>query len=343
MDSIDPIDHSHPAFGVGNNPYLLEYLSHQVEKSSANNAERLEASVEATKMASNAPINPDKMRLSQDPVYLSSTLAYMLERARYYFQAGYLEDAKKNYQEYLSYQHFYGQGYEGVDQDYFQVLFEYSWLLDINNERKESERVLNEELLRQLEEITKASSKETPHRAEVRQFIQTLQELDEFPNNNRLREPVSTDILFKLVKKLVTHEEPELARAILGGVEVRNLLAVFRTERWLASLNHQLDPREGLQSSLLPIIYTRIGLPFAPVNPLAHDEDKRVFAKEYRPEILRTSEVFKVHSIDKDPDQDSEREKRRKKQTPPQQGASSIKQSASHASPFSQPPLAKGL
>lgn len=302
---MQPIDSNYPLYGVGNNAFLLEYLTHAPHK-----VAKPEAASQSTPVVEPTVPEINAEQMAQDPDYLNSTLNYVLDRARQYFASGMYDAAVSNYREYLSYQYRFASRTLGVTDQYFQALFEFAWLMNISEERKEAEKVMNEALLRNLDIVLKPRTDDTQELRLVRQFLTALQELDQLPSANNLRIPVSPDVLGKVVKKLVSQGFPELARDVVGHIEVRNLLSVFRAEELSQKLFTQAHPRTSPPPPLLPIVYTLRGLPFGPFNPLAHEEDKKVYSHEIETEILRTERIDHIFSVDKDPNQDDERERR---------------------------------
>lgn len=305
---MDPIDAALPLYGVGNNPFLLEFLSHQAAPlPPAPTA--LAPSIAETQSV----LLLDRPRLSMDPQYLADSLALILARAREYFLYGYYDAAIREYKEYLSLEHLYSKGYDGITGEYFQVLFEYSWLSDIHHREKETERILNESLLWMLEPILKEKPGTPPSQQVARQFLLTMQELGQLPSAQTFRSPVTDDSLMKVVKKLMSQGELPVAQLILGQVEVRNLLMVFRADLMARQLAAQ-DMRVGGPSVMLPIIYARIGLPYAPVNPMAHEADRDVFDHEIPEQSIFAPHIHWVEALDKDPNEENERQRRQQRQ-----------------------------
>lgn len=311
---MDPVESSYPLYGVGNNPFILEYLS----QLATHHEEALHEAQPGPEVRSapESALEIDQARLSVDGAYLASTLKTLLERARFYFNAAMYADALREYREYIYLEHLYATGYSGVTGEYFQVIFEYLWLLDLTDHRKEVERAFNQALLERVAPVLKPAAGDRLETRMIRQLIGALQELEQFPTYTRLQEPVPVEVLMKIAKKALSQGEGPLAQMILGFVEVRHLLGFFRTERLVQSISEQGSASGIRPSVMLPIIYARIGLPYAPLNPLAVEESKRILSKESARSIFHTEPVPPIAPIDKDPDEDEERERRGRKFPP---------------------------
>jgi hypothetical protein len=326
---MQPLDslHGQGLYGVGNNPFLLEFLAygtrHPLEPKAGGSTAASDNSQTSAGTASGSNTEPESMtplvvdipRLSMDPNYLVNTLGTLLQRARLYFLYGYYDASLKEYRDYLHFEHLYSQGYTGITADYFQVLFEFSWLASIHHREKESERILNESLLRLLDPLLHKEKEDTTPKLLVRQFIQAMQELGQLPSNAAPRVSVQNDTLMKLVKKLISQGEPETARLVLGHLEVRNLLMLFQADYLSRKLYAQTNPRSGGPPVTLPIIYTRIGLPYAPINPKAKEADHEENLRERHNEDHPHSSLFahgvdRVFALGKDPNEGDERERR---------------------------------
>jgi hypothetical protein len=322
MQALDSI-HGQGLYGVGNNPFLLEFLAygtqHPLETkegtNASENAQTQSSLLQSVQHESITPLVVDIPRFSMDPDYLVDTLGTLLQRARLYFLYGYYDAALREYKQYIHFEHLYSQGYNGITPDYFQVLFEFSWLASIHHREKESERILNESLLRLLDPLLHKEKEDTTPKLLVRQFIQAMQELGQLPSNAAPRVSVQDDTLMKLVKKLISQGEPQIARLVLGHLEVRNLLMLFQANYLSRKLYEQTNPRSGGPPITLPIIYTRIGLPYAPMNPKAKEvdaeENQRERQNEEHPErSLFAHGVDRVFALGKDPNEGEERERR---------------------------------
>ena len=194
-------------------------------------------------------------------------------------------------------------------------MFEFSWLASIHHREKESERILNESLLRLLDPLLHKEKEDTTPKLLVRQFIQAMQELGQLPSNAAPRVSVQDDTLMKLVKKLISQGEPQIARLVLGHLEVRNLLMLFQADYLSRKLYEQINPRSGGPPVTLPILYTRIGLPYAPINPKAKEVDAEEHQRERQNEEHPESSLFahgvdRVFALGKDPNEGEERERR---------------------------------
>jgi hypothetical protein len=218
------------------------------------------------------------------------------------------------------------------------VLFEYGWLSDLNHQRKETERMLNESLLKMLEPVLTPQPNQSQGRQLIRQFVEAFQELEQLPTPMRMRDPVPDEVLMKLVKKLMSQGEPEIARLVLGQLEVRNLLTVFRADYMARRIYEQVHPRGGPSVMLLPLLYTRIGLPYAPYNPLANEENQRVQTKIYEHEELQPEALSGMPPLSRDPNEEEERERRRKRQRYQKQGKGAVPP-LNRPSSFKLPPM----
>jgi hypothetical protein len=313
---MEPIDANQHVYGVGNNRFLLEYLARQPQQSAV---EESEPSPQAAPVEQTEQV--DQARLSKDPAYLASTLGYLLQRARYYFRRAQYTEANREYRQYLFYEHRYATGYMGVTPEFFQVVFEYMWLLELKNHRKEAERLFNEQLLRLMEPMLNPKVGMSRDMDRIRQFVQTLQAMDQFPARDNLMAQVTNEALTKLAKYAISHGERSLAQSILSMVEVRYLMGVFRTERMIQTLTRETGSGRQGPSSMLPIIYSRIGLPYAPTNPLGEEEQRRMLSQELGGkglpmEELMAEPVYGLPPIHKDPSKEEERRRRREKRRP---------------------------
>lgn len=303
----DPIQPVHLYYGVGNNPFLLERLAHLAapEAQSVASKENIEGL---------QPLVIDDERIKTDRQYFLSMLDWILARARLYFKQYFYQAAEQEYKLFIRYMHMYGDRFNIMADNYYLVMFEYSWLqLELGHQR-EAQQFLNQELLILMEAMLNRVGAETPETLNTRQMILGYQETGLLPTHQQMRLDVSDEILSRLSKQLISIGQRDLARQVLGQLEIRQLLTLFQTEQLAQKLakeeSHGLIPHP---QPMLPLHYSHWGLPYSPFSPVSPEDTKRFLSQELKMQPLTADRVEPVYGLNRDPNEREKREQRQRR------------------------------
>lgn len=254
-------------------------------------------------------IRIDHVRLQRDTDYFLKTMRHILEKARKFYQALQYNAAQEIYEQFFRYLRVYRDKDPTNQVNFYPALFEYAWLKEIQGERQEAQAIINQELLRTLEPVLQPSKQ--PHLEEIREIVRGLQNQGLFPTVTNLKPQVPLETLEKIAQHFIAVGMQPLALEILGHIEVRHLLSLYRTRQLVHKLEQLEESAPSTPYSVLPSAYAHFGVPVAPILPITPEDAEKIREKTPKRDY-RIDRVEPVYAVNKDP---REKEKRRRKQS----------------------------
>ena len=331
MSNIQAINTS---FSILNNPFLLELMQqHLVDQTPTNNKQPLPES--AKELLDGDQEQVDTLRLERDSYYLRWILDRALQKARMYFLYGWYEESDHQYNIFFNYQLRYGKKFSGIQDSYFFALFERTWLNDVQGKIETAEKQLNEELMMKLrwaidhpESLESTKTGIQPLKDLLSKF-ETQGLLPEITNKMALQKPIDSKVLLNFLNKIVDLGYRDLAKYMLGHIEVRLMLKIFQAESAAQRLFSQYKNAGNVSPWMMPYLMSLKGVPLAPTIPVDENDKKRLHPDEL-PDLghVYTDLIAPVYALKKDPNEEEKRREREKKRIAKLKKRSGIKTEA---------------
>lgn len=257
----------------------------------------------------------DYVRLKQEPDYFLETMKYIQGKARMHYNNFRYVDAQELFELYFRYLRVYRPHHHRLPVDFYPALLEFSWVLEIQGQRQEAQKLLNQELLRVMEPALMSLE---PKQVRIQEKVVEFQQQEQFPSPVNLRVDVPVEKLVDLAKMYTAIGEPVMAAHLLRNAEVRFLLDLYRLQAMSRSVvSVETQHFEPLMS--LPVLSGSIALPVAPVLPITAKDAQSVMEKTVNPDY-RLDKVNPVSRVNQD-SRGRERQGRRQRNTTKKQRA----------------------
>lgn len=248
----------------------------------------------------------DAVQMAQDKDYFLKTILYIHAKARQHYNNFQYAIAQDLYKMFFQYLKLYRPHYPVAPPiNFYPAMFEYAWILQLQGEKKEAQKQLNQELIKLLEPIK--ASKE-PRLEEVRESVNRLEEKGLLPTPDRTDIRVSAEDLIELAQLHARYGQYPPAIQLLRHAEVLQMLE-FHTARALEKkFEHDQEHPIAETSSALhhghpyimkPFGYSYFGVPVSPILPITPEDAKSIQTKTIKPEY-HVERVEPFASIGKD-------------------------------------------
>ncbi len=232
----------------------------------------------------------DPSRFQKEPDYYLRSMDWLLAKAKGSFNTYRYEFAERLYRQFFAYMRFYRPQSYPLKLNVYQAAFEYAWVREINGNRREAERFLNEQLVALLERTrqeeapapTPAPPVENP---QLEEMLREMQEREELPTRRNLDIDPSPETLERLARAYAEAQEYETAQGIAAQLEIRQFREFMRAQQVSLTIQRQ-DPQHqnAAINPFLPFGFSHWGVPLAPQYPMNTREMRNLEAKTIRPQ-----------------------------------------------------------
>lgn len=254
----------------------------------------------------------DPARMAKDPAYYVSMMKWFYEKAKAYYNGFQYAYAQELYQQFFKYIRFYRPTQQGFPPgiNFYPALFEFSWLLQIQNQRTEAQKLLNQELAHLLETSMKSQE---PKLQPFKEQVQALQAEGRFPAAGHPTVEVTPEDLLRLAQQ-ASALDAQLAAHLARHAEVRQQLGLSRTQQMIQKWEQREETIAKPQAyAMLPFGFSHTGVPISPLPPPLTTEDiQAVQTKILEPEY-HVDKVEPVYGLNKDPREQNKRGRRQRK------------------------------
>ncbi len=194
----------------------------------------------------------------KEEAYFFKVQLKLLLRARLNFLYHRYDKAEEDYIQYIRYHDTFGVGFEESLQEYFPAMFEYAFLLTLQDRSNEADAFINLELAQYLSSNVEAHT--TALTQSDLEKLNTLQEQQKLPSLDDFKKRYRGADIVKLALHYRDNNAPIAAETLLGFVKIRQLIKVFKTDLLINKLPSRENKRGGFHPSDLPLFYDFVGV-----------------------------------------------------------------------------------
>jgi len=251
----------------------------------------------------------DVAKLQKSPDYYLTTMSYMMDKARMYYNNMQYDSAQFWYKQLFLYLPFYRPTYSQLVVDFTPLVFNYTWMTRIIQGKEEALKLMNQDLLKILEPVAQSTKAEM---RPVQEVITDLQALGRLPQPARPDTVVTPQTLEQVAERLALQGAAMISAQVYRHLEVRLMIDAQRAgERASRVLGG--DERPQIQPyAMLPFGFRQTGVPIAASMPQTQEMALRLSPKTVPPEWW-TGRVDPVYGLNKDPQEGQNRRRRQKR------------------------------
>ncbi len=202
-------------------------------------------------------IEIEEEQLKEESYFFKVQLKLLL-RARLNFLYHRYDKAEQDYIQYIRYHDTFGVGFEESLQEYFPAIFEYAFLLTIQDRSDEANEFINLELAQYVS--TNLPKHVGDKKPDDLNMVINLQEQEKLPSLGAFKKRYRGADIVKLALHFRDADSPEAAETLLGFVKIRQLIKVFKTDLLINKLPSRENKRGGFHPSDLPLFYNFVGV-----------------------------------------------------------------------------------
>lgn len=303
IDPIQPIretDEVLPAQSVVEKPATTASKAVSVN----NNSKTTSTTSQTVTGSDGRPIDTSKLQKNRD--YYLETMAYMMDKARLYYNNMQYDSAQFWYKQLFLYLPFYRPTYTQLVVDFTPMVFQYTWMTRIIQGKEEALKLMNQDLLKILEPVAKSPK---PEARPVQEQIAEWQAQGRLPQPARVDMPVAPQTLEQLGERLALQGLTDASTQVFRHLEVRLMVDAQRIGERASKVAGGEERPQIQPYTMLPFGFRQTGVPVAPSMPQTQEMALRLSPKTTLPEWW-TGRVDPVYGLNKDPQEGQNRRRR---------------------------------
>ncbi len=210
-----------------------------------------------------------------------ATIKQLAYKARQAYQLGRYDEASVHFVQLFRWLRF---NRDNRNTEFFQAMFEFGWVLQIQDERKKLRQFFNAALAQQLESLPKEPVKDL---SKTWPILKTLQDIGLHDPKTIPETAVPDEALLALVTLFQQEGANQIARDLLYHLEIRHLLGLLAAQNAARLLSTESLPKTPPQKRLasnIPFGYELFGVPVSPLLQGSLESIQRISDKTIKPE-----------------------------------------------------------